>query len=108
MVMDLLLMEKVARWPMRLHLEKGVVEMLILMMMKNGQISIKVKLKCVYERERQILYILEEDRHKKSFKLFFILQCPFSVNIYILFNHLFKYLCFITMNSYIIPVLPIF
>lgn len=47
--MDFLLMGKVAHWPMHFHLEKGVVEMLILMMMKNGQKSIKVKLTCVCE-----------------------------------------------------------
>lgn len=68
MVMDILSMEEVTRWPMHLHPEKGLVEMLILMMMKNGQISIKVKLTCVYERERQILYILEEHSYRKCFQ----------------------------------------
>lgn len=106
--MDILSMEEVALWPMHLNRDQGVVEMLILMMMKNGQRSIKVKLTYVYERERQILYILEEQSHRKCFQLLFILQHYFSTNISILFNNLFKCLCFIVTNSYIMPVLSIF
>lgn len=108
MVMDILLMEEVARWPMRLNREQGVVEMLILMMMKNGQRSIKVKLIRVCERERQILYVFKQHSHRKCFQLLFIFQYYFSTNISILFNYLFKCLCFIAMNSYIMPVLSIF
>lgn len=87
MVMELLLMDKVARWPMRLNLEMGLEEMLTLMMMKNGQMSTEVKLTGADERERQILSMLEEHRHGKCFQLHFILQYYFSTNISILFNY---------------------
>jgi len=45
---------------MHLHLGKGLVEMLILTKMKGGRSSVKVKPICVYEGERQILYMVED------------------------------------------------
>lgn len=104
MVMDILLMEEVTHQLTPLHLEKGQVEMLILMMMKDGQGTIKVKPTFVYEGRRANIVYVTRTQSQEILSITLHDSVPFCYQHFFPSFQLPMCFCFLIISTYIMPV----